>query len=185
MRNLLIVFLIICIIFLIIFFPFKTRVMGHVNLLEMKCYYSVKSWIIKLLCGKIIVDNGKIKMTNDDTILTGDVDKLFVKKMVGEIMSKLDIKKIEIFFTGGFKENSFSSAIICGSILSIVETLYGNLSLSFDNIKMYKDIKPTFDEDNLELTIDIVVSMSLIKILNCFLKVGKKTKKLKEINNEG
>ena len=98
MRNLLIVFLIICILFLIIFFPFKTRVMGHINLLEMKCYYSVKSWIIKLLCGKILVDEGRIRVANDDALLTGDVDKLFVKKMAGEIISKLDVKKIEIFF---------------------------------------------------------------------------------------
>lgn len=124
-------------------------------------------------------------MINDDTLLTGDVDKMFIKKMAGEIIARLDVKKIEIFFTGGFKENSFSSAIICGSILSIVETLYGGLSLSFDNIKMYKDIKPTFDEDNLELTIDLVVSISLIKILNCFFRASKKTKKLKEMKNEG
>ena len=52
--------------------------MGHINLIDLKCYYSLKTWIIKLLCGKIIVDNGKIEMTNDNTILTGDVDKIFI-----------------------------------------------------------------------------------------------------------
>ena len=71
------------------------------------------------------------------------------------------------------------------SILSIVETLYGYLSLSFDNVKMYKDINPTFDENNLELTIDIVISISLIKLLKWFFAAGKRTKKLKEIKNEG
>ena len=159
--------------------------MAHLNLLQMSCYYSVKSWVIKLLCGKIVAENGKIEIANDDTLLTGDIDKLFVKKMGEEILSKLDIKKVEIFFTGGFKENSFSSAIMCGSILSIVETLYGYLSLSYDNIKMYKDIKPTFDEDNLELTLDLVVSISLIKIVCCLFEAGKKAKKLKELKNEG
>ena len=159
--------------------------MAHVNLFEMKCYYSIKSWIIKLLCGKIIVDNGKIEMINDDTLLTGEIDKLFIKKMSEGIISKLDVKKMEIFFTGGFKGNSFSSAMLCGSILSMVETLYGYLSLSYDNIKLYKDIKPTFNEDNLELTFDIVVSISLIKILISFLWAGKETKKLKEMKSEG
>lgn len=185
MRNLLIVFFVLCLIVLIVLFPFKTRIMGHINLLEQKCYYSVKSWMIKLLCGQIYVDNGKLQMNNLDTFLTGDIDKVFIKKISAEIIESLDIKKVEIFFTGGFKENSFSSAILCGMVLSVVETLYGYLSLSFDDVKMYKDITPTFDESNLELTLDIVVSISLIKLIQCFFKASNKVKKIKEAKNEG
>ena len=159
--------------------------MGHVNILELKCYYVVKSWIVKLLCGKIMFENGEIKMTNEQTLLSGSYNKPFVKNLTGEIMDRLDVKKIELFFTGGFKENSFSSAIVCGGVLSVVETLYGYLSLSFDNVKMYKDIKPTFNEDNLELTADVVVSISLVQILKSLLSAGTKSQKLKEVNNEG
>ena len=133
----------------------------------------------------IVVDNGKINVTNEKTVLSGSYNKPFMRNLASELFRRLDVKKVEFFFTGGFKENSFSSAMMCGSVLSVVETLYGYLSLSFDNVKMYKDIKPTFDENNLELTADIVVSISLIKLLKSFLVAGSRTQKLKEMKYEG
>lgn len=184
MRNLLIVFFSLSLVMLVLVFPFKTRVMGHVNLLELKCYYSVKSWIIKLLCGKIEVENGALEMTNEETLLSGSYDNDFMKKVFGELITRLDVKKVEIFFTGGFKENSYASAIMCGTIVSLVESLYGYLSLKYENVKMYKDINPTFDENNLELTLDLVVSFSIVGIVKSLLTAGKKTKNLKEIENE-
>lgn len=185
MRNLLIVFLVLSLVILVLVFPFKTRMMGHVNLFEMKCYYSVKSWIIKLLCGKIEVENGKLQMLNEETLLSGSYDNEYVKKVFSELLSRLDVKKVEIFFTGGFKENSYYSAIMCGTIVSLVESLYGYLSLKFDDVKMYKDIKPTFDENNLELTLDIVVSFSIFGIAKSLLSANKEYKKLKEAKSEG
>lgn len=185
MRNMLIVFLCLSLVILVFVFPFKTRIMGHINLLEMKCYYSVKSWIIKLICGKIEVENGKIKMENEETFLTGSYDNDFVKSIFGELLSRLDVKKVELFFTGGFKENSYYSALLCGTILSMVESMYGYLSLKYDDVKMYKDIKPTFDENNLELTVDLVVSFSIFGIVKSLMQASKNTKKIKEAKNEG
>lgn len=184
MRNLLIVFFIISFIFLIVIFPFKTRLMGHVNLIDLKCYYSLKAWIIKLLCGKVEFINGKLEVENEDTIILKSYKNEYVKLVGKEIFSEIDIKKLEVFFTGGFKEDSFSSAIMCGSVISFVETLFAYLSLKFDGVKMFKDIEPTFKENNLELTIDIVVSISLWRIVSCFLRAGKRVEKLKEIKNE-
>jgi len=102
-----------------------------------------------------------------------------------EIISEVDVKKLEVFFTGGFKEDSFSSAIMCGTVISLVETIFAFMSLKYDDVKMFKDIEPTFKENNLELTLDIVVSISLWRIVSCFLNAGKKIKTVKEIENEG
>ena len=184
MRNLLIVFFIISFIFLIVIFPFKTRLMGHINLVDLKCYYSLKSWIIKLLCGKIEFVNGRFEVKNEDTIISKSYKNEYIKMVGKEIVSEVDIKKVEVFFTGGFKEDSFSSAIMCGSIISFVETLFAYLSLKYDGVKMFKDIEPTFEENNLEVTLDLVVSISLWRIVSCFLRAGKNVEKLKEIENE-
>ena len=184
MRNLLIVFFVICFLFLIVIFPFKTRLMGHLNLIDLKCYYSLKSWILKLLCGRIELENGKIIMINEETFFSKSYDSNFVKLFGKEILQEIDIKKLEVFFSGGFKDDSFSSAIMCGSVISFVESLFGFLSLKFDDVKMYKDIRPTFDENNLELTLDIVVSISLWRIVKSLLIAGNKLKRLKELKNE-
>lgn len=185
MRNLLIVFFIISFIFLIVIFPFKTRLMGHLNLIDLKCYYSLKSWVIKLLCGKIEFVNGKIDVKNEETIISKSYKNEYMKLVGKEIISEVDVKKLEVFFTGGFKEDSFSSAIMCGTVISLVETIFAFMSLKYDDVKMFKDIEPTFKENNLELTLDIVVSISLWRIVSCFLNAGKKIKTVKEIENEG
>ena len=185
MRNLLIVFFVICLIILLVFFPFKTRLMGHLNLLNLKCYYSLKAWIFKLLSGKVVFENGKFNLMNEETILSKSYDNEYMKLVGKEVVSSIDIKKLEVFFVGGFKDDSFSSAIMCGSIISFVETLFAYLSLKFDGVKMYKDIEPTFEDNNIELTMDVVVSISLWKLVMCFLVAGNKLKKVKEIKNEG
>ena len=123
-------------------------------------------------------------MFNEETILTKSYNNEYMKLVGKEILSSIDIKKLEVFFVGGFKDNSFSSAMMCGAVISVVETIFAHLSLSFDNVKMYKDIKPTFDENNLELTMDIVVSVSLWKMFLCFLSAGKKLNNLKELKSE-
>ena len=70
--------------------------------------------------------------------------------------------------------------MICGTMLSIVETIYANLSLLYEDVKMYKDIEPTFKEDNFELTIDFVASISVVKLLISVFKSKKELKKLRE-----
>ena len=180
MRDLLIVFFIFSFLLLIIVFPFKTRVMAHFNLLDMKCYYSVKTWIIKLLCGRVLIENGRIDIQNEITLLSKTYQTEFVKKFGQKLIGEIDVKKMEIYFVGGFKENSFSSAILCGSVISIVESLFAYLSLKFDNVKLFKDIDPTFKEDNFEVTTDVVVSVSLWRLVKCFFMVEKE---LKECEN--
>lgn len=184
MRNLLIVFFVICFLMMVVFFPFKTRLMGHLNLIDLKCFYSLKAWVIKLLSGKIVFENGKFDMFNEETILSKSYNSEYTKLVGKEILSSLDIKKLELFFVGGIKENSFSSAMICGSVISLVETIFAYFSLKYDDAKMYKDIKPTFYENNLEFTMDIVVSISLWKMARCFLLAGNNLKKLKELKSE-
>ena len=179
MQNVLIVFFVASLLVLILVFPFKSRIMAHINFLDLKCFYSVKVWVIKILCGKAVIENEHFNIENEDTIFSGKYDKNF-KATAFEILKKIDIRKVELFFTGGFSENSFSSAIMCGSVLSIVETLYAHLSMIYDDVKMYKDIEPTFEEDNLELTLDFVASISIFQLVVSIIKAKKQLKKLEE-----
>ena len=177
MQNVLIVFFIASFVLMILVFPFKTRIMAHINFLEYKCFYSAKIWIIKILCGKASIENEEVKIENENTIFSGKYDKNF-KTTAFEILKRINVKKVELFFTGGFSENSFSSAIMCGSVLSFVETLYAHLSMTYDDVKMYKDIEPTFKEDNLELTLDFVASISVIQLIVAVIKAKKQLKNL-------
>ena len=179
MQKVLIVFFIVFFVILVLVFPFKTRAMAHVNLLELKCFYSVKIWIVKILCGMANFENERLNVFNDKTIFSVEYDDK-LKAFSKEVLKHISVKKVELFFTGGAKDNSFSSAMICGTMLSIVETIYANLSLLYEDVKMYKDIEPTFKEDNFELTIDFVASISVVKLLISVFKSKKELKKLRE-----
>ncbi len=184
MRNLLIVFFVLVLILLIMIFPIKSRMMAHFNLLKMKGYYSIKILFVKILCGMIYIDAGKVYISNLADAISSSYSSPFMKKFATKLLGKMDIKKIELFFTGGFAENSFSSAIVCGSVSSIVYTAYSYLSQKYDNVKLYNDIKPTFGQDNLELTFDIVVSISFMQVLSAIFGAAIETKKERRLYNE-
>ena len=65
-----------------------------------------------------------------------------------------------------------------------VETVFGILTQKYEGIKLYKDISPTFNENNLELTFDGVISISLLAIFLSVLATIFKSNK-KERKNEG
>ena len=186
MTSLLIVFFSAIFLILVIMFPFKIRLMSHLNLIEMKGYYSFKVWRLKLLCGMIFLnDSGKIEVTNANNMLKGYYNKNFVTAVSKEILKSIDVEKIELFFTVGYAENSFMSAMLCGGVSSFVQTLYGYLSLNYENVRLYEDIKPTYNESNFELTFDGVMKISILQICVSLIKAQKIKNKLEKSENEG
>lgn len=160
--------------------------MCHFNVFEVKGFYSIKIWRFNFICGKIYSDpNGKIKTENSIGVINKDYDKNFIKLLALNLLKRLDVHKVEIFFTGGFKENSYSSALLCGSVSSMVQSLYSYLSQQYDYVRLYENIVPTFNENNLELTFDIVLSISIFKIFVSIIKSNIANNKLKESKNEG
>ena len=184
MKSLLIVFFIVVFLMMIIFFPFKARVAMHINLLEYKAFYCFKIWRMKFLCGMAEIESGSFVVQNANNMFAKEIDKDFAKAMIKEMLARLNIKKMEIFFTGGFEENSYASALVCGSVTSIVRLAYSVLSQQYEDVRLYEDIVPTFSESNLELTFDLVVSLSLFQLMMSLLKSKIKINKLEKLKDE-
>lgn len=166
MKSILIVFFIVSLVLMLFVFPFKARLMGHFNLFEKKGFYSFKAWRIKLLCGKVYLDgNNQLKVENTNNALKGSYQDEFMKRLGLEILKEMDVKKVELFFSGGFKDNSFSSAIICGGARFIVDIIYSFLSQKYEKVRLIEDISPEFYNDTIELTFDFVVAISIFQIL--------------------
>lgn len=177
MKELLIVFFIITVIIMAMAFPFKTRMMFHTNLLDAKGFYSFKIMKIKLLTGRFYIDRGTgLTVENSADLLSENFNKPFVKNLSKEILKRLDVRKVEMFFTGGFKENSYYSAIMCGFVSSIIQTIYSVLYEKYDDVRLFEDVDVTFNENNIDFTFDIVIKISLIAILKSILKANKLTK---------
>ena len=184
MKSLLIVFFILIFILLIMFFPFKVRVAMHINLLEYKAFYCFKIWRLKFLCGKAELESGKISVQNSNNMFSKDIDADFAKWMAKDIISRLDVKKMEIFFTGGFEEDSYASALVCGTVTSLVRAGYSVLSQQYEDVRLYEDIVPTFAESNLELTFDAAVSISIFQAIVSLIKTKIHVNKMERVEDE-
>ena len=182
MQNILIVFFIVYFLIIILFFPFKIRCMGHFNIIEMMGFYSLKILKLKIINGRIKYENGKIVVQNSVNIIQDKFNGEFSRKFIYNLLSKIEVKKVEIFFSGGISDNSFSSAIICGGVSSFVQSVYSYFSQKYYNVKLYEDIEPKFGEDNLELTFDFVINVSMFSIIVSLLSAFKKN--FGEIKNE-
>lgn len=182
MKNIFIVFFIIFFVLSVLVFPFKIRCMGHFNLLKFAGFYSLKIMKLKLINGRMFLENGKIKIQNSvnriENGLSDDYSQNFTKK----ILEKIDVKKVELFFSGGIADNSFSSAMICGTFSAIIQSIYSILSQNYQNVKLYEDVDAKFGENEFEVTFDIVVSVSLISLIISVFEALKL--KNKEIKNE-
>lgn len=177
MKELLIVFFIFTVIIMAMAFPFKTRMMFHTNLLNAKGFYSFKIMKIRLLTGRFFIDkNEGFTIENSVDIFSQNINKPFVRNLIKEMTKRVDVKKVELFFTGGFKEDAYSSAIMCGFVSSAAHVIYSMIYEKFEDAKLYEDVSVTFDEDNVDLTFDIVIKISLIAILKSIFKANKTVK---------
>ena len=177
MREVLIVFFIVVIVIMAMAFPFKTRILTHINFLKTKGYYNLKVMRIKLLTGRFFIDESDgFMIENSVDILSENYNKPFVKSLIKELLARLDVKKVEAYYTGGFKEDSYLSALIGGAVSSVLKTVYSYFSERYENVKLYEDVDVTFFYNNLEFTFDIVVSISLFEILKSIIKANKQIK---------
>ena len=177
MKTLLIVFFIVNLFILILVFPYKTRIMSHVNLIEKKGFYSIKSWRVKILCGKIYLDeNNNIKIENTNNVIKNRYKDDYMKEFIINLIKTMQVKKMELYFNGGLKKDSFSSAMMCGTAMVFVDMIYAFLSQNYIDVKLFEDIKPTFDVDSLELTFDFVAAISMAEIISSFIKAKKYVK---------
>ena len=84
-------------------------------------------------------------------------------------------------FALGLVEEDTASAI---NTSSASMTFFSVISQKYECAKLYEDIKPTFGSDNLELTVDAVVGVSLFQIFCSIISAAIANNKLKENKNE-
>ena len=158
-------------------FPFKTRMMAHINFLNTKGFYSFKVMRIKLLTGRFYLDaDDGFQVENSVDFLSKNYNNPFIRKLVKEFSKRIDVKKVELFFSGGFENDSYVSAVLGGTISSFIQSIYSFLKDKYEGVKLYEDVDVLFDETNLELTFDFVFSISMFSVLKSIINADKQSK---------
>ena len=177
-KDMLIVFFVIIFLLLVLFLPFKLKILSHLNLIELKGFYSGKIAGIKILEGMIFADiNGEIEMKNSANMLSKNFNEEFAKSFGGELVKKLTVLKSEIYIISGFVEDSYLSALLSGTMSAIVKSIYSYFSFEFEESKLICDIKPVFDRSSFEVSVRFVATITIFKIIVSLFKSLKNLKK--------
>ena len=181
-KTILLIVFIFLFVFLCLIFPFKIKIKLHLNFLENKGFYSVKTLFINLLCGRLSIQNGKLEFeNNNDMIFKENTNEDLLNEMFKNILKEMNVEVTEFYFAFGDKQDACKTALVCGMLESVFSSLYAIIKTKNNFVYQFLDIDPNYNKDVMEVTSFVTVSISIIKLLKC-LVASKKT--IKEKNSE-
>ena len=172
MQTMLIVFFV-WLLFCIIFFPFKSRIMAHFDFVEVRSFYCVKVWRLKLLCGEVFYRNLKVNVNNTKNIFKKSYKKKNFKHFTKNIFKEIKLTKMEMYFVGGSQTNAMTSAMLCGAVKSVIESFYSFLNARYCGVILYEDVDPLFTQNGFEITVDSVFQISIFQIFIAWIRSFK------------
>lgn len=170
MKTALIVIMCLLTIYVLLSYPFSFRLKVHADAISMVCFYSLKINFVKLLCGKSSITGSTLVTQNThDLILAPMKNSSMQKAFAVQLLPKIKISKVEIYFTGGVANDACATALFCGSV-QILSSMLASALISADPlINIYQDIDTDFTNDALQLSASCVLQLSINDIIIAFI----------------
>ena len=181
MKTCLVFLLCLLLLLVLIVLPFSVNINMHLNIIEQKCFYSIKLLFIKLLCGKTYIDDSRLIIQNTNNLIYNnqkDANKQITQ--IKSIAKKITISQVDIFFSAGVKDNAYATAMLCGYTYAISSALVAVLISKNPYINIFQDVDPNYNKDALDITLKCQIQISILKIIFALISANKK---LKESNN--
>lgn len=164
MKIYLVVFLCVLLLFVLLAYPIKAVAKVHINAINLKAFYSIKVLFIKLLCGTTYIEDNRLIIQNSHNFLYNMKDTKKQMVITKNIVKRISVSKLQIYFCGGIKNNAYQTAIICGYAHGISSALISYLITKNNYINIYQDIDPQYNKDALDLTLKCVLEISLLDV---------------------
>ena len=179
MRIFLVVFFIVLLLLVLMALPLTVNLKVHVNFVNLKCLYSIKVLGIKLLCGTTYIEDSRLIIQNTHNKIKIPEGKMDEQMMIMKhIIKKISVDKLNLFFTGGIKDDAYYTAMLCGYVYSISSALIAKLITKHNCINIYQDIDPVYNQDALDLTLKCLIQISILNVLSAVISAKKQYKEL-------
>ncbi len=166
MKTALIIIVCFFILYLLLAYPFSIKLKFHGDVLKMVCFYSLKVWLIKLLCGRAAIENSTLVVQNTNNMLySASKDQQKQQQFLMAVAKKIEISRAEIYFTGGVDGDAFASALLCGSVQVASSAIISILITENPLVNIYQDIDINFKCDSLEISLDCKLNLSILDII--------------------
>lgn len=159
----------------------KFKIMLVISERTKSAYYSVAHRLVSLTKGKIILlEDGSISVVDKKSILLEKRLPKELSKILGKnILAKISLDGLEVYTSGGKKDNPFLTAMASGVMASVFGAVTGVLKTK--NIETDINARADFKDDNFTVAISSKIKISILNFIIVLIKSNKEYKKqLKE-----
>lgn len=161
----------------VLYYPFKMKGAVHFNIFEEVGFVVFKIFNIKVYSAVLNVDNAG-KFSIDDKKRKKKKINNITKEYFGCLLKKVSLKNVEVYFDCGIKDDACKSALICGYVDALANSVFAVLLSKNKQMRSIALINPLFNEERLELTSSCEASLCLFDVVLSFLcAVKNKIKK--------
>lgn len=181
----LVTFFVCAFLFFISFFPFKLSAKAYIDIAKNGGFYCFRLLGFRILCGRMQIDKGKLRFENQGGRLQNDPNaSTFLPIFVSQLYKNLDVVALDLYFEGGLDDNPDMSAVMCGSVETIVSIIFAYLKTKNDMGSFRKNIAfiPTSTECNFVL--DGALAVSLFDIFKSLIAARMELKHLAQTSVE-
>ena len=140
-------------------------------------FYTLNHKLFTLMQGKVLLlEDGKISIiTKKNKMMQKDVPKAQSKQIALNILSKIKLKKVDVYIDSGKKQTPLVTALVNGGIKSISGILSSVLRTK--NIETNFILNESFEEEEFSIALDLNVKISALSLIISILKAKKEYKK--------
>jgi len=169
MKTLILILLIIFMIIAVLNYPFRIRGTFHVDVLNNIGFAVFKVLFIRLLSEKFkLSKSGKIEVEKEKN-KKRKKNKILINKYFKCLSERSHVRRVDLFFDAGSKENVFFVSMLSGYVGVITSSISAVLINKYKDIKLFNSFKPSYNKDKLEVTGDLIASFSLKDMITSFI----------------
>ena len=165
MKICLVIFLCVLLFFILLAYPIKAVAKIHINLVDLKAFYSIKVLFVKLLCGTTYIEDNQLIIQNTHNLFPPMKEPKKQLLIIENILKRISIDTCHLYFCGGIKDNAYQTAMVCGYIQAITVALFCVLITKNNCINIFQDIDPQYNKDALDVTVKCVIEISILDVL--------------------
>lgn len=179
MKIYLVVFLAVLLLFVLLGYPFKVCAKVHINLIKFKAFYSLKVMFIKLLCGTTYIEDNNLIIQNTHNLIYNSQQNTKKQMLIMQnIAKRISVAKLQVYFSGGVKNNAYQTAMLCGYAYAITSAMLAYLITKNNCINIFQDIDPQYSSDALDITLKCVLEISMLDVIGALIVSAFKFKEV-------
>ena len=177
MKVVCLILIILFLVMLLLFLSPKIKVMIILSERTQSAYYLVSNKFTTLTKGKVLLlEDGSISIVDKKSVLLQKrLPKELSSILIKDFINKIKLTGVNIYISGGKKDNPFYSALLGGTADVILKILGGVLNIK--RVETDLSVRTDFKDDNYTIALQSSIKISIILAVLTIIKSNIKYKK--------